>query len=106
MRCLHAGIRIAQQIFLDIQKNDYLLTQTLEQLYCSTCAKFLADRFVEGTCPKEGCGYVDARGDQCDQCGSLLNPIELVNPRCKTCGTTPEVRSITGSPPPPIATNV
>jgi methionyl-tRNA synthetase len=83
---------IAQQIFLDIQKNDYLITQTLEQLDCPTCAKFLADRFVEGTCPKEGCGYVDARGDQCDQCGNLLNPIELVNPRCKTCGTTPEPR--------------
>jgi methionyl-tRNA synthetase len=84
--------KIAQDIFLDIDRNGYLLTQSLEQLYCPSCQKFLADRFVEGTCPKEGCGYNDARGDQCDVCGGLHNPIELINPRCKTCGTTPEPR--------------
>jgi len=48
---------------------------------------FLADRFVEGTCPF--CGYDDARGDQCDKCGKLMNAIDLLNPRCKLCRTAP-----------------
>jgi hypothetical protein len=48
-------------------------------------------RFVTGTCPK--CAYSDARGDQCDGCGNLLNPVELINPKCKVTGTTPVVRS-------------
>lgn len=53
----------------------------MEQLYCPEHNGYLADRFVEGTCPK--CGYEDARGDQCDSCGNLLNPFELIKPRCK-----------------------
>lgn len=52
--------------------------------------RYLADRFVEGTCPK--CGYEDARGDQCDLCGQLINAVELIKPRCKVCGNTPVVR--------------
>ncbi|CAG8656595.1 2023_t:CDS:2, partial [Paraglomus occultum] len=51
---------------------------------------YLADRYVEGTCPK--CGYVDARGDQCDSCGQLLNAIELINPRCQQDGNAPITR--------------
>lgn len=51
---------------------------------------FLADRFVSGTCPL--CGYHDARGDQCDQCGKLLNATELINPKSKVSGSTPEIR--------------
>lgn len=50
-------------------------------MYCLGCSKFLADRYIEGTCPK--CGYGDARGDQCDGCGGLLNATELLEPRCK-----------------------
>lgn len=53
----------------------------MEQLFSEALGKFLADRFVTGTCPK--CRYEDARGDQCDGCGNLLNPTELVNPKCK-----------------------
>jgi len=83
--------RIAQEIFLDIKKNGYLVAKSLEQLFCLTCRRFLSDRFVEGNCPK--CNFSDARGDQCDGCGGLLNPIELANPRCKICSTTPEVRT-------------
>src|SRR5690606_14338947 len=59
----------------------------MTQLYCEKHDGFLADRFVEGTCPK--CNYEDARGDQCDKCGNLLDPFELINPRCKLDGTTP-----------------
>ncbi|CAG8437167.1 10663_t:CDS:2 [Ambispora gerdemannii] len=79
--------RIAQDIFLKLHKNGYLVEDTMTQLYCEQHERFLADRFVEGTCPK--CGYLDARGDQCDSCGQLLNAIELVNPRCKLDGSTP-----------------
>ena len=66
------------------------MEQTMEQLYSEAAGKFLADRFVAGTCPK--CRYEDARGDQCDACGALLNPTELLAPRCKLTGTVPVVR--------------
>ena len=62
----------------------------MEALYCDHCQRFLADRYVEGTCPF--CGYEDARGDQCDNCGKPLDALELVDPRCKFCGDTPVVR--------------
>lgn len=52
-----------------------MLKDTVEQLRCEHCARFLADRFVEGVCPF--CGYEEARGDQCDKCGKLINAIEL-----------------------------
>jgi methionyl-tRNA synthetase len=63
---------------------------TNEQLYSMALNKFLADRYVTGTCPK--CGYEDARGDQCDACSALLNPVELKNPKCKFSGTAPVMR--------------
>lgn len=82
---------IAQDIFLKLNKNGYLEEQSMEQLYCPVHNGFLADRYVEGTCPK--CSYDDARGDQCDKCGSLLNPFELINPRCKLDNATPEQKT-------------
>lgn len=78
---------IAQHIFTKLYDNKYLDERTTEQLYCEVHHLFLADRFVEGTCPK--CGYDDARGDQCDKCGNLLNPLELINPRCKLDNSKP-----------------
>lgn len=54
-------------------------------------SRFLADRFVEGTCPM--CGFDDARGDQCDGCGKLINAVELINPKCKMCKSAPAVKS-------------
>lgn len=53
------------------------------QLYCDTCQRFLADRLVEGKCPTEGCNYDSARGDQCEKCSKLLNPTQLIDPKCK-----------------------
>ncbi|KAM7431444.1 hypothetical protein ABFA07_018006 [Porites harrisoni] len=82
---------IAQDIFWRLHKRDHLVEDTLEQLQCEECKRFLADRFVEGTCPF--CNYEDARGDQCDSCGKLINAIELKKPRCKVCGGAPKVRS-------------
>ncbi|KAK6456955.1 methionyl tRNA synthetase [Scheffersomyces xylosifermentans] len=84
---------IAQDIFLKLHKNNYLEERTTEQLYCEEHKSFLADRFVEGTCPN--CQYEDARGDQCDKCGNLLDPLQLINPRCKVDGATPVVREST-----------
>lgn len=81
---------IAQDIFTKLNKSGYLEEQTTQQPYCTQHNSFLADRFVEGECPL--CGYNDARGDQCDKCGHLLDPLELINPRCKLDGATPEVR--------------
>ncbi|KAF9365066.1 putative methionine--tRNA ligase, cytoplasmic protein rar1 [Mortierella sp. NVP85] len=79
--------KVAQDIFLRLHENGLLVEDTMVQLHCSTCNRFLADRFVEGTCPK--CGYDDARGDQCDKCGNLLNAVELINPRCKLDNNRP-----------------
>ena len=78
---------ISQDIFWHLYRNDYLMEKKVEQLYCGRCERFLADRFVEGTCPL--CCYHDARGDQCDKCGKLINAIELKDPRCKICSHSP-----------------
>ncbi|KAG0224499.1 putative methionine--tRNA ligase, cytoplasmic protein rar1 [Mortierella sp. GBA43] len=80
--------QVAQDIFMRLRKNDLLLEDTMTQLYCESCKRFLADRFVEGTCPR--CNYDDARGDQCDKCGNLLNAVELINPRCKLDNNRPK----------------
>nr|CAD7393807.1 unnamed protein product [Timema cristinae] len=82
--------RICQDLFLRLHERGFTLTESMEQLLCENCKRYLADRFVEGTCPK--CGYEDARGDQCDGCGHLINATELVNPRCKVCGQRPVIR--------------
>jgi len=78
---------IVQHIFRKVDENGYISEKEIEQLYCPTCKRFLADRFVEGKCPH--CGSEGARGDQCDACGTLLDPTELIEPRCSVCGTTP-----------------
>ncbi|KAG6053600.1 putative methionine--tRNA ligase, cytoplasmic protein rar1 [Claviceps sp. LM77 group G4] len=81
---------IVQDIFLKLHKNGLLEERTTTQPYCEKHDGYLADRFVEGTCPK--CSYDDARGDQCDKCGGLLDPFELIKPRCKVDGAQPVPR--------------
>ncbi len=81
---------ITQYIFKKLDENGYISEETNEQTYCEHCGRFLADRYVLGTCPY--CGYEDARGDQCENCGKLLDPTELINPRCSVCENTPVVR--------------
>ena len=78
---------ISQGVFKRLYENGYLVEKTAEQPFCEKHGSFLADRFVEGECPR--CHYDDARGDQCDKCGHLLDPFELINPRCKLDGATP-----------------
>jgi methionyl-tRNA synthetase len=81
---------IVQAIFKKVDEAGYITEKETEQLYCPQCRRFLADRFVEGTCPH--CGSTDARGDQCDACQTLLEPTELINPRCGVCGSTPVIK--------------
>jgi len=71
-------------------ENGYVFTQESELPYCPKCKRFLPDRFVEGECPY--CGYKGARGDQCEQCGRLLDPTKLINARCSICGSSPIFR--------------
>jgi methionyl-tRNA synthetase len=82
--------RVAQDIFLACLNNGYLYKEVQSQLYSESEGRFLPDRYVEGTCPH--CGYAGARGDQCDNCGKLLDATELINPLSKIDGTTPVVR--------------
>lgn len=80
-----------RDFLLKIYENGYIFTQETEQLYCASCDRFLPDRFVEGTCPR--CSDTGARGDQCDACGTLLEPTNLSEPRCAICGSTPTVET-------------
>jgi methionyl-tRNA synthetase len=76
-----------QEIFLDLYQKKYINRKSIDALYCPTCARFLPDRYVEGTCPL--CHKEGARGDQCDNCGKLLDSFELLDVKCKVCRGTP-----------------
>ena len=82
--------RVAQEFFLKLLENGYLYRHTTEQYYDEEEGRFLPDRYVEGTCPH--CGYADARGDQCDNCGRTLDPADLIDPRSKMSGSVPVMR--------------
>ena len=84
--------KISQDFFKYLYDKGLIYEETIQQLYCENCEKFLPDRYVEGICPV--CG-ADARGDHCEVCGRALDPIELVEPRCLTCGNTPVIRDST-----------
>jgi methionyl-tRNA synthetase len=78
---------LTQHIFLKLHENGYIFENEIEQLYCDHCGKFLPDTYIVGECPH--CGSPNARGDQCDECTQLLDPTELINPRCVICGSEP-----------------
>lgn len=82
--------KTSQDFFLKLYEKDLLVQKTEKQLYSEKDKRFLADRFVEGTCPL--CGYEEARGDQCENCGSNLTPLELKNPKSKISGDTPVIK--------------
>jgi methionyl-tRNA synthetase len=81
---------VAQDMFSSLLDKGYIYKDVMKQQYCEQEERFLPDRYVEGTCPL--CGFDNARGDQCDNCGRPLDATELIQPRCKFDGTTPIVR--------------
>ncbi|MFQ5998373.1 MAG: methionine--tRNA ligase, partial [Candidatus Bathyarchaeia archaeon] len=82
--------RVVCDICLKLFNNGYVFTEETVLLYCPNERRFLPDRFVEGSCPH--CQSPQARGDQCDSCGRLLEPTKLENPKCVICGSTPVVK--------------
>ena len=79
-----------QEMFLRLLEQKLLYPKTEDHLFDPEAQRFLPDRYVEGTCPK--CGFAEARGDQCDNCGSTLDAVDLINPRSKITGATPVLR--------------
>ncbi len=77
-------IEFVRDHYMKVYDNGYIFTQTERVHYCERDARFLPDRFVEGTCPH--CGFRPARGDQCDNCGRPLDSAELIEPYCVLCG--------------------
>jgi len=81
---------ISCDIFLTLLDRGYIYKAIVSQPFCPHCQRFLPDRYIEGTCPY--CNSPGARGDQCDDCGKPINPVELIDPRCRHCGTTPQFK--------------
>jgi methionyl-tRNA synthetase len=87
----HAAM--SQHFFTRLDRNGYILQKEEAQLFCATCQRYLADRYVEGTCYQ--CGHPAARGDECPKCGVWIDVKKLIAPRCKTCGSEPTLRLTT-----------
>ncbi|MFZ5870774.1 MAG: methionine--tRNA ligase, partial [Actinomycetota bacterium] len=79
---------VAQEMFRTLHRNGYMVEQVTQGAISPSTGRTLPDRFIEGTCPI--CGYDGARGDQCDNCGNQLDPIDLKNPRSRINGETPK----------------
>lgn len=80
----------ASEFFKDLYEKGEFLEQITQQYYDEEAGQFLADRYIEGTCPK--CGYGHAYGDQCEKCGSSLSPTDLLNPKSKLSGSSPVLK--------------
>ncbi len=80
----------ASQLFLDLYNKGEFNEQVTEQYYDEEAKQFLADRYIEGTCPN--CGYEHAYGDQCEKCGTSLSPTDLINPKSKLSGNVPVLK--------------
>ncbi|MBX3047766.1 MAG: methionine--tRNA ligase [Anaerolineales bacterium] len=85
--------KVSQSLFLALKENQLLYTEEQQQWFSPALNRFLPDRYVEGTCYI--CGYDNARGDQCDNCGNVLDATQLINPRAKIDGSVPELRKTT-----------
>jgi methionyl-tRNA synthetase len=81
--------KISQGFFLKLHEKGYIEEKRIRQLHCGICRRFLPDRYIEGECPY--CHSSGARGDQCEACGRWLEPEQVVEPRCKICGSKPEM---------------
>ncbi len=82
---------VVQELFMTLLNKGHIDKRTSDQYFDQEVNRFLPDRYIEGSCPH--CEYLEARGDQCENCGRTLDPQELVNPRSKISGSEPELRS-------------
>lgn len=82
--------KLAQEFFLNLHKRGFVTQKTTQQWFDTEKQRFLADRYVEGECPH--CGTVEARGDQCDACGKLIDAVTLKNPVSKISGSKPVIK--------------
>jgi len=82
--------RVTQDLFKTLYDKGYVIKQSTLGAFSASTGRTLPDRYIEGTCPI--CGYGEARGDQCDNCGNQLDPADLINPRSKIDGTPPVFR--------------
>jgi methionyl-tRNA synthetase len=82
--------RVTQDVFRTLYDKGYLIEQTALGAFSPATGRTLPDRYIEGTCPI--CGYPQARGDQCDNCGNQLDPVDLIEPRSIVDGSTPDFR--------------
>jgi methionyl-tRNA synthetase len=82
--------RVVRDIFRTLYDKGFIFERTTTGAFSASTGHTLPDRYIEGTCPI--CGFPDARGDQCDNCGNLLDPSDLIEPRSLIDGTTPEFR--------------
>jgi methionyl-tRNA synthetase len=82
--------RVTRDVFRTLYEKGYVLEQKALGAFSATTGHTLPDRYIEGTCPI--CGYPDARGDQCDNCGNQLDPSDLIDPRSRTDGSPPVFR--------------
>ncbi|QVJ01950.1 methionine--tRNA ligase [Nocardiopsis eucommiae] len=79
---------VVQKLFTTLYENGYVFTRTTKGAISPSTGRTLPDRYIEGVCPI--CGFDGARGDQCDNCGNQLDPIDLLSPRSRINGETPE----------------
>ena len=82
---------LAQQIYLKLRENGLIATRTIEQFYDPEKGMFLPDRFIKGQCPK--CGALDQYGDNCEVCGAVYSPTDLINPVSALTGATPVLKT-------------
>lgn len=81
--------QVVKELFIKLLDNGFIYKKEIEQTYCEEDQQFLPDRYVEGKCPN--CGS-SARGDQCDNCSKILDPLDLIDRSCKLCGSVPIIR--------------
>ncbi|MCL1992459.1 MAG: methionine--tRNA ligase [Spirochaetes bacterium] len=81
---------VTQEIFKSLDAAGFISEKTIEQFHCEKCERFLADRYVLGLCP--ACGSGEARGDQCEACGKLLDPTDLKDAKCAVCESPPQLK--------------
>ncbi|HII15473.1 MAG TPA: methionine--tRNA ligase [Nanoarchaeota archaeon] len=78
--------KTTQEFIEKIKKHGYIMEKTITLPFCKEENRQLSDRYIEGTCPH--CGYDKAKGDQCESCGTMLDPEKLKSPKCAVCGSS------------------